>query len=100
MLSLAPSVVGPPLEFGSFSPAHVAQVVEHRLGKAKVPGSNPGVGSTTPSSFVRVCLSPRMAETPSSTVQHPKPVTNGAIATGEKPDHQGPIGGGAAVSAG
>src|SRR5437773_6272535 len=28
------------------SPAHVAQAVEHFLGKEKVPGSNPGVGST------------------------------------------------------
>jgi hypothetical protein len=28
-------------------PAHVAQVAEHLLGKEKVPGSNPGVGSTT-----------------------------------------------------
>ena len=28
-------------------PAHVAQAVEHFLGKEKVPGSNPGVGSTT-----------------------------------------------------
>ena len=45
MLALAPSVAAPTLEFGSFGPAHVAQVVEHRLGKAKVPGSNPGVGS-------------------------------------------------------
>ena len=27
------------------SPAHVAQAVEHFLGKEKVPGSNPGVGS-------------------------------------------------------
>jgi hypothetical protein len=27
--------------------AHVAQVVEHFLGKEKVPGSNPGVGSKT-----------------------------------------------------
>ena len=27
--------------------AHVAQVAEHFLGKEKVPGSNPGVGSTT-----------------------------------------------------
>ena len=27
-------------------PAHVAQAVEHLLGKEKVPGSNPGVGST------------------------------------------------------
>jgi hypothetical protein len=27
-------------------PAHVAQVAEHFLGKEKVPGSNPGVGST------------------------------------------------------
>jgi hypothetical protein len=27
--------------------AHVAQAVEHFLGKEKVPGSNPGVGSTT-----------------------------------------------------
>ena len=27
-------------------PAHVAQAVEHFLGKEKVPGSNPGVGST------------------------------------------------------
>src|SRR5256714_1762175 len=27
------------------SPAHVAQAVEHLLGKEKVPGSNPGVGS-------------------------------------------------------
>ena len=26
-------------------PAHVAQVAEHFLGKEKVPGSNPGVGS-------------------------------------------------------
>jgi hypothetical protein len=26
-------------------PAHVAQAVEHFLGKEKVPGSNPGVGS-------------------------------------------------------
>ena len=25
--------------------AHVAQAVEHLLGKEKVPGSNPGVGS-------------------------------------------------------
>ena len=30
------------------SPAHVAQAVEHFLGKEKVPGSNPGVGSTAP----------------------------------------------------
>ena len=29
------------------SPAHVAQAVEHFLGKEKVPGSNPGVGSTS-----------------------------------------------------
>ena len=29
------------------SPAHVAQAAEHFLGKEKVPGSNPGVGSTT-----------------------------------------------------
>jgi hypothetical protein len=43
----APSVAGPTLEFGSCSPAHVAQAVEHFLGKEKVPGSNPGVGSTT-----------------------------------------------------
>ncbi len=28
------------------SPAHVAQAAEHFLGKEKVPGSNPGVGST------------------------------------------------------
>ena len=27
--------------------AHVAQVAEHFLGKEKVPGSNPGVGSMT-----------------------------------------------------
>ena len=27
------------------SPAHVAQAAEHFLGKEKVPGSNPGVGS-------------------------------------------------------
>ena len=41
----APSVAGPTLEFGTCSPAHVAQAVEHFLGKEKVPGSNPGVGS-------------------------------------------------------
>lgn len=29
----------------SAGPAHVAQAVEHFLGKEKVPGSNPGVGS-------------------------------------------------------
>ena len=29
------------------SPAHVAQAVEHFLGKEKVPGSNPGVGSNS-----------------------------------------------------
>ena len=29
------------------SPAHVAQAVEHFLGKEKVPGSNPGVGSSS-----------------------------------------------------
>jgi hypothetical protein len=46
-LALAPSVDAPTLEFGSCSPAHVAQAVEHFLGKEKVPGSNPGVGSTT-----------------------------------------------------
>ena len=34
--------------------AHVAQVVEHRLGKAKVPGSNPGVGSKTSRSLAPV----------------------------------------------
>jgi hypothetical protein len=28
--------------------AHVAQAVEHLLGKEKVPGSNPGVGSRAP----------------------------------------------------
>jgi hypothetical protein len=28
--------------------AHVAQAVEHLLGKEKVPGSNPGVGSIAP----------------------------------------------------
>ena len=28
-----------------YKPAHVAQAVEHFLGKEKVPGSNPGVGS-------------------------------------------------------
>jgi hypothetical protein len=44
-VSPAPSVAGPTLEFGSCSPAHVAQAVEHFLGKEKVPGSNPGVGS-------------------------------------------------------
>src|SRR6202521_975861 len=30
---------------GGRPPAHVAQVAEHFLGKEKVPGSNPGVGS-------------------------------------------------------
>ena len=28
--------------------AHVAQAAEHLLGKEKVPGSNPGVGSNRP----------------------------------------------------
>ncbi len=32
-------------------PAHVAQAVEHFLGKEKVPGSNPGVGSNSRSSI-------------------------------------------------
>jgi hypothetical protein len=64
VLALAPSVDAPPLEFGPCSPAHVAQVVEHRLGKAKVPGSNPGVGSTTCQSSTSNPFSLELDETP------------------------------------
>src|SRR5207249_8328156 len=37
------------------SPAHVAQAVEHFLGKEKVPGSNPGVGSIRSSKSIALC---------------------------------------------
>ncbi len=45
---------GDRIESGSCGPAHVAQAVEHFLGKEKVPGSNPGVGSAQPSTVSRV----------------------------------------------
>jgi hypothetical protein len=45
---LTREAVGRPLVSLGCGPAHVAQAVEHFLGKEKVPGSNPGVGSTTP----------------------------------------------------
>ncbi len=38
---------GDRIESGSCGPAHVAHAVEPFLGKEKVPGSNPGVGSTS-----------------------------------------------------
>ena len=54
----APSVAAPTLEFGSCSPAHVAQAVEHFLGKEKVPGSNPGVGSIILFRIQKPCFHP------------------------------------------
>ena len=76
MLALAPSVHVPTLEFGSCSPAHVAQAVEHFLGKEKVPGSNPGVGSKFGDSNAKP-----------STSQHSEPLRPEAIRS-----HMGMVG--------
>src|SRR5438094_2573093 len=57
------------------SPAHVAQAVEHFLGKEKVPGSNPGVGSI-PSRRGEIRISKRLPRSfhcraPNVTVRFP-----------------------------